>query len=231
MMDEAQYWVEKSCSTSRRSCEQDSEDDQIIALMLSKEYAKLDGKRLSNFAPIPHVPQINSYIRNVIIDHQRLLHRLNKHGVYEVEVSADGNCQLKDHRSLYECYVPMKYKQYYKKMAKFGEWGDHVTLQAAADKTTSPPQLPTSILIASIPENPVLKIIPASPGLTLMHSSIKMSSYKPEKRKNVFELCTRFFQVQTISRLVSASHKSVLLTTPPASAPAIFNQPESIQQP
>jgi len=53
MMDEAQYWVEKSCSTSRRSCEQDSEDDQIIALMLSKEYAKLDGKRLSNFAPIP----------------------------------------------------------------------------------------------------------------------------------------------------------------------------------
>ncbi|KAK7377764.1 hypothetical protein VNO80_03196 [Phaseolus coccineus] len=159
MMDETQYWVENSCSTSRRSCEQDSEDDQIIALLLSKEYAKLDGTRLSKFAPIPHVPQINSYLSNVIIDHQRLLHRLNIHGVYEVEVSADGNCQfralsdqlfrspehhkhvrkdivkqLKDHRSLYECYVPMKYKQYYKKMAKFGEWGDHVTLQAAADK-------------------------------------------------------------------------------------------------
>lgn len=27
----------------------------------------------------------------------------------------------------------MKYKHYYKKMAKSGEWGDHVTLQAAAD--------------------------------------------------------------------------------------------------
>ena len=28
-------------------------------------------------------------------------------------------CQLKDHRSLYECYVPMKYKKYHKKMAKY----------------------------------------------------------------------------------------------------------------
>lgn len=27
--------------------------------------------------------------------------------------------QLKEHRSLYESYVPMKYKQYYKKMAKY----------------------------------------------------------------------------------------------------------------
>jgi hypothetical protein len=28
----------------------------------------------------------------------------------------------------------MKYKHYCKKMKKSGEWGDHVTLQAAADK-------------------------------------------------------------------------------------------------
>ena len=35
---------------------------------------------------------------------------------------------------MYESYVPMKYKHYYKKMAKNGEWGDHLTLQAAADK-------------------------------------------------------------------------------------------------
>ncbi|KAF2323007.1 hypothetical protein GH714_032732 [Hevea brasiliensis] len=87
---------------------------------------------------------------------------LNVYGLYEVKVSGDGNCQfralsdqmykspehhkhirkevvkqLKDYRSLYEGYVPMKYKRYYKKMAKSGEWGDHVTLQAAADKYTS----------------------------------------------------------------------------------------------
>nr|VDC89034.1 unnamed protein product [Brassica oleracea] len=35
---------------------------------------------------------------------------------------------------IYESYVPMKYKRYYKRMAKLGEWGDHITLQAAADR-------------------------------------------------------------------------------------------------
>ena len=75
--------------------------------------------------------------------------------------------QLKKCNSLYEGYIPMKYKHYCKKMKKYGyyyinfaasiievpefvifltvvllkiifsrygEWGDHVTLQAAADK-------------------------------------------------------------------------------------------------
>ncbi|KAK4397917.1 OVARIAN TUMOR DOMAIN-containing deubiquitinating enzyme 11 [Sesamum angolense] len=42
--------------------------------------------------------------------------------------------QLKRHRRLYESYVPMKYKHYLKKMKRLGEWGDHVTLQAAADR-------------------------------------------------------------------------------------------------
>ncbi|KAL0444414.1 UNVERIFIED_CONTAM: OVARIAN TUMOR DOMAIN-containing deubiquitinating enzyme 11, partial [Sesamum latifolium] len=42
---------------------------------------------------------------------------------------------LKRHRRLYESYVPMKYKHYLKKMKRLGEWGDHVTLQAAADRT------------------------------------------------------------------------------------------------
>ncbi|KAK6919767.1 hypothetical protein RJ641_015671 [Dillenia turbinata] len=42
--------------------------------------------------------------------------------------------QLKHFRKLYEGYVPMKYKNYLKKMKKSGEWGDHVTLQAAADR-------------------------------------------------------------------------------------------------
>ncbi|KAL5675714.1 hypothetical protein ACJX0J_011845, partial [Zea mays] len=50
----------------------------------------------------------------------------------------DGLCpltpELKECNSLYEGYVPMKYKHYCKKMKKYGEWGDHVTLQAAADK-------------------------------------------------------------------------------------------------
>ncbi|GMP84968.1 hypothetical protein CsSME_00038296 [Camellia sinensis var. sinensis] len=44
-----------------------------------------------------------------------------------------GYYQLKSHREMYEGYVPMEYGDYLKKMSKSGEWGDHVTLQAAAD--------------------------------------------------------------------------------------------------
>ncbi|KAI6700913.1 hypothetical protein NL676_015237 [Syzygium grande] len=157
--------VGESSSSTSLSSQQDLEDDRMIALVLSEEYAQLDGgvgRRLSNLAPVPHVPRINSYIPDLSdasLDHQRLLQRLNFYGLYEVKVSGDGNCQfralsdqlykspeyhshvrkeivkqLKDYRSLYEGYVPMKYKRYHKKMAKSGEWGDHVTLQAAADK-------------------------------------------------------------------------------------------------
>ncbi|PON83557.1 OTU domain containing protein [Trema orientale] len=154
---------------NRNGNEGECSDDRMIAVMLSEEYAKLDGavtRRLSNLAPLPHIPRINSYIPNLsdaTLDHHRLLQRLNLYGLHEVKVSGDGNCQfralsdqmyrspdhhkhvrkeivkqaciLKDFRSLYDGYVPMKYKRYYKKMAKLGEWGDHVTLQAAADKS------------------------------------------------------------------------------------------------
>ncbi|THG18824.1 hypothetical protein TEA_017463 [Camellia sinensis var. sinensis] len=41
--------------------------------------------------------------------------------------------QLKLHPELYEVYVPMAYDDYLKNISKSGEWGDHVTLQAAAD--------------------------------------------------------------------------------------------------
>ncbi|KDP41893.1 hypothetical protein JCGZ_26911 [Jatropha curcas] len=157
--------VGESSSSTSWSSQQDTEDDRMIALVLSEEYANLDGavaRRLANLAPVPHVPRINTYIPNLSdasMDHQRLIQRLNVYGLYEVRVSGDGNCQfralsdqmykspehhkhirkevvkqLKDNHSLYEGYVPMKYKRYYKKMAKSGEWGDHVTLQAAADK-------------------------------------------------------------------------------------------------
>ncbi|XVF13809.1 hypothetical protein REPUB_Repub09cG0000200 [Reevesia pubescens] len=164
MRNGAQHVGECSSSTSWSS-QQDTEDDQMIAVVLSEEFAKLDGavaRCLSGLAPVPHVPRINSYIPNVgdaSFDHQRLLQRLQVYGLYEVKVSGDGNCQfralsdqmykspeyhkhvrkdivkqLKDNRNLYEGYVPMKYKRYCKKMAKSGEWGDHVILQAASDK-------------------------------------------------------------------------------------------------
>ncbi|XP_009765994.1 OVARIAN TUMOR DOMAIN-containing deubiquitinating enzyme 12-like isoform X1 [Nicotiana tabacum] len=119
------------------------------------------GKRLNQLAAIPHVPKINGDIPSVdeaTSDHQRLMDRLEVYDLFELKVSGDGNCQfrslsdqiyrstehhkfvreqvvkqLKFRRELYEGYVPMVYDEYLKKMSKAGEWGDHITLQAAAD--------------------------------------------------------------------------------------------------
>ncbi|VFQ81501.1 unnamed protein product [Cuscuta campestris] len=119
------------------------------------------GKRLNQMVPIPHIPKINGEIPSVdeaTLDHQRLLDRLQMYELVESKVQGDGNCQfralsdqfyrttdhhkfvrlqvvnqLKSFREMYEGYVPMAYDDYLHKMSKSGEWGDHVTLQAAAD--------------------------------------------------------------------------------------------------
>ncbi|RAL42733.1 hypothetical protein DM860_009240 [Cuscuta australis] len=119
------------------------------------------GKRLNQMVSVPHVPKINGEIPSVdeaTSDHQRLMDRLELYELVESKVSGDGNCQfrslsdqiyrtsehhkfvreevvkqLKSHPELYRGYVPMDYDEYLKKMSKSGEWGDHVTLQAAAD--------------------------------------------------------------------------------------------------
>ncbi|KAH0470247.1 hypothetical protein IEQ34_001805 [Dendrobium chrysotoxum] len=119
------------------------------------------GKRLDKMVPVPHVPRINGEIPSVdeaTSDHERLLERLKLYELVELKVQGDGNCQfrslsdqfyrttehhkfvrqqvvdqLKSHPDIYEGYVPMAYEEYLRKMSKSGEWGDHVTLQAAAD--------------------------------------------------------------------------------------------------
>ncbi|GKU91682.1 hypothetical protein SLEP1_g5516 [Rubroshorea leprosula] len=119
------------------------------------------GKRLNQMVSVPHVPKTNGEIPSAdeeISDHERLLERLKVYDLVENKVQGDGNCQfralsdqlyrscdhhkfvrdqvvsqLKSHPEMYEGYVPMAYGDYLKKMSKNGEWGDHVTLQAAAD--------------------------------------------------------------------------------------------------
>ncbi|XP_020115217.1 uncharacterized protein LOC109729020 isoform X2 [Ananas comosus] len=123
------------------------------------------GKRLNQMVPIPHVPRINGEIPSVdeaTSDHQRLIDRLQLYDLVELKVEGDGNCQfralsdqfyrspehhkfvrqqvvnqLESHPEIYEGYVPMAYNDYLKKLSKSGEWGDHVTLQAAADSLYS----------------------------------------------------------------------------------------------
>ncbi|KAG6510018.1 hypothetical protein ZIOFF_028026 [Zingiber officinale] len=123
-------------------------------------------RRLNHMTPVPHIPKINGDIPSVdeeISDHQRLLDRLKLYDFVELKVQGDGNCQfralsdqfyrtpehhkfvrdqvvdqLKSHREVYEGYVPMPFDEYLRKMCKSGEWGDHVTLQAAADSEVFP---------------------------------------------------------------------------------------------
>ncbi|XP_051152990.1 OVARIAN TUMOR DOMAIN-containing deubiquitinating enzyme 12-like [Andrographis paniculata] len=119
------------------------------------------GKRLNQMVPVPHIPKINGEIPSIdeaTLDHQRLLDRLQVYELIEFKVQGDGNCQfralsdqfyrtpehhkfvrqqvvnqLRSFPEMYEGYVPMVYEHYLTKMSKSGEWGDHVTLQAAAD--------------------------------------------------------------------------------------------------
>ncbi|XP_073122863.1 OVARIAN TUMOR DOMAIN-containing deubiquitinating enzyme 12-like [Henckelia pumila] len=119
------------------------------------------GKRLNQMVSIPHIPKINGEIPSAdeaTSDHERLLKRLQLYDLVELKISGDGNCQfrsladqiyrtpqyhksvrtqvvnqLKSQPELYENYVPMFYGDYLRRMSKNGEWGDHVTLQAAAD--------------------------------------------------------------------------------------------------
>ncbi|CAI0442679.1 unnamed protein product, partial [Linum tenue] len=110
---------------------------------------------------VQHLPKINGEIPTLdeeVSDHQRLLDRLKVYSLIENKVQGDGNCQFRalsdqlyrstEHHKvvrqqvvdqlrscpeMYEGYVPMPYSDYLNNMCKPGEWGDHVTLQAAAD--------------------------------------------------------------------------------------------------
>ncbi|KAL6504079.1 hypothetical protein OROGR_026002 [Orobanche gracilis] len=140
--------------SERDSLSTEGKDRDLLPKMESE--SALDGelgKRLNQMVAVPHVPKINGEIPSfdeVTSDHQRLLNRkvegcncenvqwrqqyslvplteganckavlisrvvvifrLELYDLFELKISGDGNCQLKN-----------------------GEWGDHVTLQAAAD--------------------------------------------------------------------------------------------------
>ncbi|CAJ1360790.1 unnamed protein product [Effrenium voratum] len=90
--------------------------------------------------------------------HARLERLLAAHGLAERPVAGDGNCQFRaladqlygseEHHdairaqvleqlrtlpSRYQGFVPGRFESYLAHMARDGAWGDHVTLQAAAD--------------------------------------------------------------------------------------------------
>uniref|UniRef100_A0A0E0Q1F7 ubiquitinyl hydrolase 1 n=4 Tax=Oryza TaxID=4527 RepID=A0A0E0Q1F7_ORYRU len=158
-MSEQQDSTSKSSSSSISSSTQESEEEVSITIGSLLAQAKNNsghslGRRLSQLGSIPHTPRVNGKIPNLdnaTLDHERLSERLGNYGLAEFQIEGDGNCQfraladqifrnpdyhkhLKEFRKQYESYVPMEYKVYLKKMKRSGEWGDHLTLQAAADR-------------------------------------------------------------------------------------------------
>ncbi|KAG6763524.1 hypothetical protein POTOM_030947 [Populus tomentosa] len=116
-----------------------SEDEQEI-----KNWLEVDYKMPYGIPPIRKLWVLRS--------------RLKVYYLVENKVQGDGNCQfrslsdqlydspehhkyvreqvieqLKSQPQMYSSYVPMAYDAYLEKMSRSGEWGDHVTLQAAAD--------------------------------------------------------------------------------------------------
>ncbi|EPS58191.1 hypothetical protein M569_16624, partial [Genlisea aurea] len=151
-----------SWNSSSQDTEDDHTIAALLAEDERQIYENKLGKRLSHLDSIPHTPRVIENIpdpNDASLDHESLAQRLSRYCLAELPIQGDGNCQfraladqlfqkpeyhkyirkeivkqLKDHSRLYECYVPMKYRQYIKKMKRSGEWGDHVTLQAAADR-------------------------------------------------------------------------------------------------
>lgn len=103
----------------------------------------------------PVLPLSDSYVSE---DRQRLLLRLDLYALQERVVKGDGNCQFRaiadqlwndqerhpevrqaavaqlcQQPERYKDYVTTDYQQYVSSMSSVGEWGDHLTLQAAAD--------------------------------------------------------------------------------------------------
>ncbi|URE29336.1 OTU-like cysteine protease [Musa troglodytarum] len=164
MSGQPDYVRESSSSSRSSNIQETEDDMTIGSILAEANHhnGRNLGKRLSHLDSIPHTPRVNGQIPdvdNATLDHERLSERLAMYGLAELQVEGDGNCQfravadqlfhnpeyhrhvrkavvkqLKQFKNYYESYVPMEYKTYLKNMKRSGEWGDHLTLQAAADR-------------------------------------------------------------------------------------------------
>ena len=74
-----------------------------------------------------------------------------------VEVRAMAISWLQKNPETYSSFVPEDYDEYITRMRKDSTWGDHVVLQAVADYFGA-----EICVLSSFPEEPVLRITPAS---------------------------------------------------------------------
>ncbi|KAA0044003.1 OTU domain-containing protein [Cucumis melo var. makuwa] len=175
--------VEEDIETMDPSSSCSSPGDEDFSYLYALDGEEL--WRFNQVIPVPHVPRINGEIPSVdeaASDHERLLDRLQVYDFVERKVQGDGNCQfralsdqlygtpdnhelvrqkvvnqLMAHPEIYEGYVPMAYDEYLEKMSRNGEWGDHVTLQAAVDSYDV-----QIFVLTSFKDNCCIEILPNS---------------------------------------------------------------------
>uniref|UniRef100_A0A7S0N7Y6 OTU domain-containing protein n=1 Tax=Pyramimonas obovata TaxID=1411642 RepID=A0A7S0N7Y6_9CHLO len=131
-----------------------------------------------------HVPQVNKDVGAAALrkdDGRSVLQRkLDAYALKERVVAGDGNCQfraladqvyndseehaivrrdvvaqLSQHPDRYCGYVPGGYENYVREMARDGCWGDHITLQAFADRYGM-----TVYLVTSYDDHKAIEVIP-----------------------------------------------------------------------
>ncbi|KAF7147661.1 hypothetical protein RHSIM_Rhsim03G0117600 [Rhododendron simsii] len=138
-----------------------------IFMHLSSQWVQCSGQYISLWVSVLIVVILAVFLDSWISKFS-ILDRLRLYDLVELKVQGDGNCQfralsdqiyrttehhkfvreqvvgqLKSLPELYEGYVPMTYDHYLQNISKTGEWGDHVTLQAAAD--TAQMNLPVTV--------------------------------------------------------------------------------------
>mmetsp|Transcript_28161 Transcript_28161/g.38935 ORF Transcript_28161/g.38935 Transcript_28161/m.38935 type:complete len:176 (-) Transcript_28161:814-1341(-) len=132
----------------------------------------------------PLVPKVNLYSldQDSFTKEKSILRKkLDKFALKEKIIKGDGNCQfraladqiygeneeydavrlavvaqLREYPERYCEYVPESYEQYMNNMERDGTWGDHVTLQACADRFGM-----QIYLITSYQDENAVKVIPA----------------------------------------------------------------------
>lgn len=143
------------------------------------------GQRIQGAPTRRHIPRQNSTHwssehSSSADDRQRLLDNLKLYELIEKEVKGDGNCQfralsdqlyhssshhaavrhqvvkqLRSTPEVYKGFVDDSFESYCHTMARNGTWGDHITLQAAADAYAA-----RILIVSSFQEECIIEILP-----------------------------------------------------------------------
>ncbi|PHT36787.1 hypothetical protein CQW23_24487 [Capsicum baccatum] len=141
--DFSQVAYVRDCYSYQHTCV-NIENDEVIARTLQEKLSRLSlqesigSKSKASWKNCSFALDENTVTSSFYWEHGRLMERALSEQIYgssEHHELVRGQVikQLESHKELNEGHVPMDYDEYVKKMIKCGEWGDHVTLQAAAD--------------------------------------------------------------------------------------------------